>query len=222
MLQSATLHFLSGLKANNSKEWFDAHRPAYENARADFLTLVTGLLTDLEAADPALAEARLQPKKCVFRINRDVRFSADKKPYKSHFGAWFNAGGKSANTAGYYLHLEPGNTFVAGGLYMPDAAALAAVRQEIDYDLPTLEALLARPYFRYYFGGLSQENSLKRPPKGYNAENPALLYLKLKSFTVAHAVADADVLASGFRAQVGAGFRGLQPLVAFLNRGLDQ
>ncbi|TGE18063.1 DUF2461 domain-containing protein [Hymenobacter elongatus] len=221
MLRSTTLTFLSGLQANNSKPWFDAQRPAYEAARADFLALVTDLLADAEAADPAIAESHLQPKKCVFRINRDVRFSADKSPYKSNFGAWFNAGGKGAPTAGYYLNLEPGGSFVAGGLYMPDAPALAAIRQEIDYDLPAFERRLAGPEFSRYFSGLSQENTLKRPPKGYEADNPALPYLKLKSFTAAHPLTDANVLAPGFRTHVTDAFRGLQPLVEFLNRGLS-
>ncbi|GAA4019656.1 DUF2461 domain-containing protein [Hymenobacter fastidiosus] len=221
MLQSATLTFLTGLRANNSRPWFDAQRPAYAAAKADFLALVTDVLTDVQAADPAVAQSNLQPQKCVFRINRDVRFSADKSPYKSNFGAWFNAGGKGAPTAGYYLNLEPGGSFVAGGLYMPDAPALAAIRQEIDYDLPAFERLLAGPEFCRHFNGLSADHTLKRPPKGYDAANPALPYLRLKSFTAAHPLTDADVLAPDLRPRLAAACRGLQPLIEFLNRGLD-
>ncbi|GAA4376087.1 DUF2461 domain-containing protein [Hymenobacter koreensis] len=221
MLQAATLTFLADLKANNTKPWFDANRPAYDLAKADFLNLVVELLAGVEAFDAAIAASRLQPKKCVFRINRDVRFSTDKSPYKSNFGAWFNAGGKGAPTAGYYLNIEPANSFVAGGLYMPDAAALAAIRQEIDYDLPAFEQLLAGPDFRRYFTGLSQETALRRPPKGYDAANPALPYLKLRSFTASHPLTDAEVTSPELQARVTAGFQGLQPLIRFLNRGLD-
>ncbi|KAA9338452.1 DUF2461 domain-containing protein [Hymenobacter busanensis] len=221
MLQPATLAFLADLQANNAKPWFDAHRKPYEAARADFVALVTDVLADLQAADPAIAASNLQAKKAVFRINRDVRFSADKSPYKTNFGAWLNAGGRQAPTAGYYLNIQPGGSFVAGGLYMPDAKLLAAIRQEIDYDLPVLEQLLAAPDFRRYFNGLSPETSLQRPPKGYDAANPALPYLKLRSFTAVRPLPDAEVLAPTLRAQVADAFRSLHPLVAFLNRAVE-
>jgi len=221
MLHPATLTFLTQLKANNDRAWFEAHRPAYQAAKDDFLALATRVLADLAAADPTLARSDLQAKKCVFRINRDVRFSANKAPYKNHFGAWFNAGGKAAPTAGYYLHLEPGASFVAGGMYMPEPAVLARVRQEIDYDLPAFEALLHQPEFVRHFAGLDQDNRLQRPPKGYDAANPALPHLKLKSFTASHPLPDAVLTAPGLPARVGAAFTALRPLVDFLNRAVE-
>ncbi|MCB2377239.1 DUF2461 domain-containing protein [Hymenobacter sp. BT635] len=221
MLHAATFAFLAGLRANNNKAWLDANRAAYEAAKADFLVLVTDVLTQLEAADPAIADSQLQPKKCVFRLNRDIRFSTDKTPYKTNFGAWFNAGGKGAPSAGYYLNLEPGGSFVAGGLYMPDAKVLATLRQEIDYNLPAFDALLTAPEFQRHFAGLSPEPSLKRPPKGYAADNPALAYLKLKSFTASRPLPDAALQQPAASQQVVAGFKALQPLVYFLNQALD-
>ncbi|MCB2408799.1 DUF2461 domain-containing protein [Hymenobacter lucidus] len=221
MLHPATLTFLTDLRANNNKAWLDANRPAYEAAKADFLALVTQVLSQLEAADPAIADSQLQPKKCVFRLNRDIRFSANKAPYKHNFGAWFNAGGKAAASAGYYLNLEPGGSFVAGGLYMPEAKTLATLRQEIDYNLPAFEALLTTPDFRQHFPGLSREHSLQRPPKGYDAANPALSYLKLKSFTASHPLPDESLLRPEISQQIVAGFGALQPLVHFLNQALD-
>lgn len=221
MLKPETLTFLANLKSNNSKVWFDENRVAYEAARADFLRLVTETLAGLEQTDPEIGASQLQPKSCVFRINRDVRFSTDKSPYKTNFGAWFNAGGKNSRSAGYYLNIEPGNAFVAGGMYMPDGDVLAKVRQEIDYNLTAFEAILAQPAFRSYFSnGLSRETALQRPPKGYDVTNPAIEYLKLKSFTVSHSIPDSALTTSKLSTTVQAAFASLQPLVQHLNRAL--
>lgn len=220
MLQPSTLQFLTDLRANNSKPWFDANRKTYEAARADLIKLADVILQELKTIDPAIAQSNLQAKNGIFRINRDVRFSHDKSPYKTNFGIWFNAGGKKAPTAGYYVNVEPGHGFAAGGLYMPEAAALASIRQEIDYHLPEFEGLLQRPGFQQYFGQLSQESALVRPPKGYEADNPALPYLKLKSFTASHPLPDYTFLGPHFRQQIAAAFTELQPLVAFLNRAI--
>lgn len=221
MLSPATLRFLTDLKANNNKPWFDANRPFYEAARADFLAFLTPVIDELGRLDPAIAGANLQPRACIFRINRDVRFSTDKSPYKIHFGAWFHAGGKHTNSAGYYLHVQPGGAFVAGGLYMPEPKVLAALRQEIDYNLPAFEALLNHPGFTAHFTGLSREDALQRPPKGYEASNPAVEYLKLKSFTASHPLPDALLTGPALLGEVMGAFRGLQPLVGFMNGSLE-
>jgi uncharacterized protein (TIGR02453 family) len=221
MLHPATLTFLARLKLNNTKPWFEANRPAYEAARADFLQVVTQVLTHLATADSAIGQTGLEPRKCVFRIHRDVRFSADKTPYKSSLGAWFNVGGKGSPTAGYYLHLEPGASFAAGGLYLPAPDVLARIRQEIDYNLPAFQSLLDQPAFARQFTGLSLEHTLQRPPKGYEATNPALPYLKLKSFTASCPLPDTTLTHPELAARVGGIFAGLQTLVHFLNKSLD-
>ncbi|GAB3921140.1 DUF2461 domain-containing protein [Larkinella terrae] len=222
MLKPETIRFLSSLRSNNNKQWFDQNRPAYEAARADFLSLVERTLVGLEQTDREIAASQLQPKSCVFRINRDVRFSTDKSPYKTNFGAWFNAGGKNSRSAGYYLNVEPGNAFVAGGMYMPDTDVLAAIRQEIDYNLPAFESILTQPAFRSYFSGLNRETALQRPPKGYDVNNPGIEYLKLKSFTVSHSIPDSMLTTPGLSTTVQAAFASLQPLVKYLNRSLPQ
>ncbi len=218
MLQPNTLQFLKGLKANNNKPWFDANRPAYETAKSDFIALVAQLLEGLSQLDPAIADTPLEAKKCIFRINRDVRFSKNKDPYKSHFGAWFNMGGKKVNSAGYYLHLERGHTFVAGGLYMPEAPDLAKIRQEIDYNLADFESILQHADFQKQFGSLSREDALSRPPKGYTADNPAVEHLKLKSFTASSPIPDKALTKPDLAKHVLTDFGALQPLVAFLNK----
>lgn len=220
MLQPTTLRFLKDLKANNSKPWFDANRRTYEAAKADFIQLIAQLIGGLNEMDPAIAESELEARKCVFRINRDVRFSNDKSPYKTNFGAWFNKGSKALNSAGYYLNVEPGNSFVAGGLYMPDAALLATIRQEIDYNLPAFKTLLNSPAFRRHFNGLSRDEMLSRPPKGYAADNPTIEYLKLKSFTASHPLPDEALTQPGLSKHVLGAFDALRPLVTYLNAAL--
>jgi uncharacterized protein (TIGR02453 family) len=220
MLQPTTLSFLTNLRANNNKPWFDANRPTYEAAKNDLIQLATTLIDGLNTIDPAIAETPLQAKSCIFRINRDVRFSSDKSPYKTNFGAWFNRGGKKISTAGYYLNIEPGGSFVAGGLYMPDATVLATVRQEIDYNLSEFEALLSQPAFTTHFTGLNRDDALQRPPKGYAADNPAISYLKLKSFTASYKLPDTVLTKPALTKQVLSAFAGLQPLVQYLNRAV--
>ncbi|AQG79679.1 DUF2461 domain-containing protein [Spirosoma montaniterrae] len=221
MLQPTTLRFLTDLKANNEKPWFDANRRTYEAARADVVQLTTTLIDGLNASDPDIAGASLQPKKCIFRINRDVRFSANKSPYKTNFGAWFSKGSKHVNAAGYYLNIEPGGSFVAGGLYMPDAPLLAAIRQEIDYTVDEFNQILTAPTFTAYYDGLNRDDVLQRPPKGYAADNPAIEYLKLKSFTAWHRLPDDALTQPNLAQHVLAAFAALQPLVTYLNRAVS-
>src|ERR1051325_10599551 len=129
MLQTTTLKFLKDLKKNNTKEWFDANRKAYESAKKDFEGLVESVIEQFCKKDEEIGS--LKPKDCMFRINRDIRFSKDKSPYKTNFGAFINKGGKKSIYAGYYFHCEPGENFVGGGLWMPMPDALKKVRQEI-------------------------------------------------------------------------------------------
>jgi uncharacterized protein (TIGR02453 family) len=220
MLQPATLDFLTQLRDNNTKDWFDQHRKQYETAKSDVLMLMTDVLTGLEKADPAIAASQLVPKSCLFRINRDVRFSADKSPYKTNFGAWFNPGGKKSTSAGYYVNIAPGHSFVAGGMYQPEPDVLKTIRQEIDYNLAGFEEILAAPAFKKYYDGLAMGGALVRPPKGYEADNPAIEYLKLKSFTASHHLTNKVVTSDKLSDAILDACAGLKPLVAFLNKTL--
>lgn len=223
MLQASTLQFLTDLKVNNNRSWLEAHRPAYEAAKADFAGLVGQLLAGLRDLDPDLGRSPLEPKQCIFAMNRDIRFSADKSPYKTSMGAWFNPGGKKTPTAGYFLQVEPGGaSFLAGGLYQPEPATLALIRQEIDYNLADFERVLHEPSFKKHFGGLLQEDALKRPPKGYEADNPAIGYLKLKSFTGSHPLDDEQLTRPTLTAYVLTMSQSLVPLVRYLNRVASQ
>ncbi len=180
MLQPATVVFLQKLAKNNNKPWFDKNREAYEAAKDDFEALATEVIDILAGNDPKFKE--LKAKDCVFRIYRDVRFSKDKTPYKAHLSAGFSRGGKKFQGAGYYLHIEPGGkSYVGGGLWMPEAPMLKAVRQEIDYNYPEFAGIVGDKKFRKTLDEVSGEK-LKTLPQGYTADNPAIEYLKLKGF----------------------------------------
>ena len=218
MLQPASISFLEKLAKNNNKAWFDKNRNAYEAAKEDFDVFVTDLLALMPPVDVSFRE--LKAKDCVFRIYRDVRFSKDKTPYKAHFSAGFSRGGKKFAGAGYYLHTEPGKTFAGGGLWMPDGPLLKAVRQEIDYNFDEFKAIIGTPAFKKLFKNIEGEQ-LKTLPQGYSADNPAIDYLKMKSFVASHHLADKDITTKAFAAKCADVFTKMKPFVDFLNRSFD-
>src|SRR5690606_37986107 len=128
---AATIKFLKDLKKNNNKHWLDAHRKHYDAARKNFEEFLQQLIDKHALQDPTIKEQ--VAKQCMFRINRDIRFSKDKTPYKTHFAASINMGGKKSVFGGYYVHVEPGGSFVGGGVWMPQPPELKKIRQEIDY-----------------------------------------------------------------------------------------
>lgn len=222
MLQTSTLQFLKQLAKNNNKEWFDANRKKYEAAKEDFTTSLQMILSGFSKTDAALIS--LAPKDCLFRINRDIRFSKDKSPYKTNFGAYINAGGKKSNTGGYYFHLQPGGSFVGGGIYQPDADMLKKVRQEIDYNFDAFKSVINNKKFKsVYTKGINRDSewSLSRPPKGYDENNPAIEYIKLKSVVAMTPLSDAQLTDKQFEVTVIKAFEALYPLIVFLNRALE-
>lgn len=220
-ITSATFQFLSNLKENNTREWFLENKKSYEQAKKEITVFAGDFLHEFSKIDTSLEH--LQAKDCLFRINRDVRFSNDKSPYKTNFGISMNKGGKKAFQAGYYINIQPNGSFVGGGIYMPQNDDLKKIREEIDYNFDAFSAIVSSPDFSTYYGKLSVEDNLilKRPPKGYDEANPAIEYLKLKSFTAIRSYTDADVLNASFMQECINGMRTLQPLVDFLNQALD-
>ncbi len=219
MLQSTTLKFLKDLKKNNTRPWFDEHRLRYETARADFLSMVEKLIPAIAKFDAPIGH--LAVKETVFRINRDVRFSKDKSPYKNNMACYFNRGGKNGPGAGYYLHIEPDKSFAAGGIWVPEPAVLAGIRQEIDYNFFDWKKIIESKKFKKYFPeGMSSNDTLVRPPKGYDENNPAIEFLKMKSFIVRRSFADADLQEKDFVNEVAKTFLTMKPLIDFLNTAL--
>jgi uncharacterized protein (TIGR02453 family) len=219
MLQPSTLKFLKDLKKNNNRTWFEAHRKQYENAKEDFLLFAEKLIAGIGAFDPPIAQ--LKAKDCTFRINRDVRFSKDKSPYKNNIAVYFNRNGKKANGAGYYLHIEPGKSFAAGGMWQPEPKELSSIRQEIDYNFDDWTKVIGNTAFKKTFTEGIKGEALVRPPKGYEDSNPAIEFLKLKSFVVTRPFTDADVQSKAFIKDVAATFKTMKPMIDFLNHAIE-
>lgn len=221
MLEPQTLKFLTGLKKNNNKPWFDAHRTQYEASRIDFQNFIQLVIADLERRDAAITG--LQARDCLFRINRDIRFSNDKTPYKTAFGASLKQEGKKSVYAGYYFHLEPGKSFVGGGLWMPEPANVKRIRQEIDYNWSELQRIITGKKFKAVYGDVykGSDISLSKMPKGYEVSHPAIDYLKLKSFIAEAPVADAELTRAALHKKTVEAFDALRPFLQFLNRALQ-
>ena len=213
------ISFLQALKANNNREWFQENKKQYEEAKQSFEGLVSELIRGLSAFEPELQ--LLTPKDCVFRIYRDVRFSKNKDPYKSNMGAAFCKGGRRSEYGGYYLHLEPGGSFVGGGKWQPDPKQLKAIRYEIYQNLDEFKNILEGTDFKTTFGQLDGEK-LKRPPKDFPADFEGIEFLKFKSFTVGRQIHEKAESEHKFVEDVLEQFRVMQPLITFLNRAIAQ
>ena len=220
MLEPQTLTFLKQLKKNNNKPWFDAQRPKYEAARIDFQNFIQLVIDRLQQSDTTITGT--VARECLFRINRDIRFSNDKTPYKSNFGASIKQGGRKSGLAGYYFHLEPGNSFVGGGLWMPDAPIVKAMRQEIDYNWEAFAGIIQNKDFKKIYGDLykGDEIRLSTVPKGYERDNPAIEYLKLKSFIAETRIPDEELTTALLHKKTVAAFEAIQPLLQFINRAI--
>lgn len=221
MIQLSTLKFLKDLGKNNNKPWFDENRKRYDTAKEDFTIFIQQVINEYAKKDPAFSQ--LTAKECMFRINRDVRFSKDKSPYKTNFGASINRAGRKSNFAGYYFHLQPGEAFAGGGLWMPPNDILANVRQEIDYNFKEFKKIISTAKFKSVYGDLYRNEgiSLVRVPKGYDAENPAADFLKLKSFIGSTKLTEKDLTSKNLLKKTLSAMETLQPLINFLNRSIE-
>jgi len=216
---SYILTFLQKLSKHNDRAWFEKNKDTYLQSKEYFELFVTKYLEELVNFNPEFAA--LNAKKLVFRIYRDVRFSKDKSPYKKNMSAGFSPNGKLVQEPGYYLHIEPGKSFIAGGIYMPDAPLLVKIRQEIDYNGEKLEKTLADKKFKKWYGALETEDRLKTTPKGYAIDNPRIELLKNKSFIVSHEFTDAQVKDKKFMRQLVEAAKVMKPLNAFLKEAIS-
>ena len=219
MINPKTLSFLTALKKNNKKEWFEKNRPAYEAAKSDFLGFTDSLIKELVKFDKPVSG--VDAKKSLFRINRDVRFSKDKSPYKTNLGASIKPGGRKSEIPGYYIHVEPGSAFLAAGVWMPEPDRLNKIRQEIDYNFKEFQKIINNKNFKKHFKTLSQDEKLVNVPKGYEKDNPAAEFLKLKSFVVYKEVGSKEVLSKNFLKQSVEIFKAAHAFNLFVRRALD-
>ncbi len=222
MLHPDTLQFFRELRENNHKEWFDQNRNRYEKVKKDYHRLVGELLLRMQKFDPSLGH--LQVKDCTFRINRDIRFSKDKTPYKTHLSIILSPYGKRMEYAAYYVHLDEGaGSFAGGGIYMPGSEALKKIRAEISAFHEDLEEILASEDYSQTFDGLDKEEKflLTRPPKGFKAVHPAIELLKYKSFTASKPLSEkllSDPRGIDEAVEI---LKRVKPLNDFFNRGLN-
>lgn len=219
MLSKSTRTFLKSLSKNNNRDWFNSNKPKYELAKKEFENYIDKLIREISRFDKDISGVKA--KDSIFRIYRDVRFSKDKSPYKNHFGAFITYYGKNSNGPGYYIHLEPGNCFLAGGIYQPDGKQLELIRKEIDFSLKYFKKILNNSEFVKYFGELSDMGKLKTAPKGFPKDHPALNLLQHKNYIVSHKVSDKIAFSKDFPSYSLKTFRAMRPFNKFLNTALD-
>lgn len=219
-ISKSTLKFLKDLKANNDREWFLENKPRYEKARDEFVDFVRQTQMEIAKFDPRVQS--VDPKKAVFRIYRDVRFSKNKDPYKTALAArLMPPTGETGRNAGYYIHIQPGNSILAGGAYAPDRDWLNDIRDEIDYDSEPLRKVLGTPGFKKLFGEL-QGDVLKTAPKGVERDHPDIDLMRHKSFVAYHKVPDKTVTSDKFSEYAAKIFKEIKPLNDFLNTAMAE
>jgi uncharacterized protein (TIGR02453 family) len=221
MLSKDTLQFLEDLKANNNRDWFLENKKRYEAVKKDYHQLIADLLDALKPLDSSLE--MLEVKNCTFRINRDIRFAKDKSPYKTHLGIWISSGAKNVEASGYYLHIENGTCFVGGGIYCPQPDQLQKIRKEINFFYDDLTAILENKTFLSTYQNLNRDENttLKNPPRGYEKDNPAIEFLKLKSFTATQKFDSKLVTQKDFVAKMTEKMIALKPFNNFIDRALE-
>ncbi|MBD1392804.1 DUF2461 domain-containing protein [Mucilaginibacter glaciei] len=219
MIQSHTLDFLKELVENNNRDWFQANKEKYDQARENMIAFTADIIGKLHKIDPTVS-ADLDAKKCVMRIYRDIRFSKNKIPYKNNFGVSLPTNGSKLGGVEYYLHIQPGKSFIAGGYWMPEAAHLKAIRQEIDYNANDLKKIIDAPHFVKLFGEFRKQDQLKTVPRDYSAENENIDLLKLKSFIVSHPLKDKELMSVSAADHIVEVCSHLYPLTVFLCNAL--
>ncbi len=219
MLDKETLDFLKKLDQNNNRDWFQTNKKAFDAAQDNLTAFTDYLIGEVGKFDDAVAT--LDPKSCVFRIYRDVRFSKDKSPYKTNLGAYISPGGRKSMKPGYYFHVQPGQSFVAGGKHVPDGPETLKIRNAIANNTDEFLKIVEKKSFRDAFGEMRGDR-LKSAPKGFDPEHKVVEYLKLKEFMGFKELNDDKILTSAeFPKMLAKIMKEMFPLVAFLRKALS-
>lgn len=221
MISKQTFQFLKDLKKNNNRDWFMDNKSLYEESKMEFEGFINSLIQQIGKFDKSISHHTA--KDSVFRIYRDVRFSKDKSPYKTHFGAHItSAKSKSEihSKAGYYIHIAPGDSMLAGGAYLPPAPWLKAIRSEIDHNGNEFKKIINNSTFKKYFKKI-EGDKLVNAPKEFPKDHKDIELLKHKSFLASHKMNDNIVLSQSFLTHASSVFKALQPFDSFLNRAQD-
>ncbi len=213
------LSFLSELKQHNHREWFQEHKKDYQKARAEFEKLIAELIPALQQLDPSVGD--IDMKSSIFRINRDVRFSKNKDPYKTNFGSFMARGGRKSIFGGYYVQIEPDASFVGGGVYCPQGPALKKLRTEIYYNPEEFKQIIEEKRFQKAFGGLTELEKLKKGPLGFDKNFEHMDLLLHKNYVTTHMLSKEELLSENLVRLILESFAAMVPLISFLNRALE-
>jgi len=219
MIPKHVYQFLQELTENNNREWFQGNKKAYEQAKSSVEAFIKELITGVQSFDDSVVG--ITPKDCMFRINRDVRFSNDKSPYKTNIGGFIAKGGRNAMNAGYYLHIEPGKSFLGGGIYLPPADKLKMIRNEIYFNAPTFKKIIADTTFKKYFTEIWDDAKLKNAPKDFPKDFADIDLLKFKNYTIIHPLKDEQIMQADFYQYALDVFKAMFPLNRFLNNAIS-
>lgn len=213
MLETAT-EYLTRLKKNNNREWFQENKKEFESAKTEFVGFIESLIARITEFDSEIFG--IDAKKCLFRIYRDIRFSRDKTPYKTNFGAYISPGGKKSDVAGYYIHLEPARSFLAGGLYKPSTESLLKVRTSIVNETEDFLEIVENERFKTYFPNLTDTDKLKTAPRGFPKDHEAIEYLRLKNLIAVHPLEDLQVASDDLPEKSAEVFEAMQDFLIFI------
>ncbi|MGQ1787367.1 MULTISPECIES: DUF2461 domain-containing protein [unclassified Saccharicrinis] len=219
MIPKEIFDFLVELSVNNNREWFQENKPKYQTAKEAFEEYINQLIGVVHNIDPSIGHPHA--KDCIFRIFRDVRFSKNKEPYKNNFGAYISHGGRKSPYAGYYLHLEPDNSFIGGGIYCPEAKILKSVRESIIENPEEYRAIIEDAKFKKVFPEIWGEK-LKTAPKGFDKTDPNIDLIKNKSYTAVTNVSDKEIQAKNMDKKIEKIFTIMKPFNDFINHGVKK
>ncbi|MCK9204012.1 MAG: DUF2461 domain-containing protein [Bacteroidales bacterium] len=218
-MKKNVLGFLEQLKENNDRPWFHQHKNLYDDAKTEVESFINSILPDLAKYDQAIRF--VEAKDCMFRIFRDMRFSRDKSPYKVNMGAWIASSGRKSAGPGYYIHLQPGESFLSAGVYNPEPEALRKIRKEIYYNIAEFRKILEDKKLRKFCDGLDEMEKTKLPPKGFPKDFPEIGLLKYKHYLVSYPLQDSWINQDDFNKLALKFFQAAQPLTCFLHRALE-
>ncbi|MDI6032555.1 DUF2461 domain-containing protein [Flavobacterium sp. LB2P84] len=222
MIKQTSLNFLKELKKNNSREWFEQNKLTYQAYKDDIVFFTENLLLELAKLDLSIANANLVPKKCLTRVNRDLRFSKDKTPYKNYVLVVFNKNAPHGNTAGYFIHIEPGNCMVGGGIWQTTPEFLKKIRQEISYSYEEFNEIISNKQFQDIFpSGIQGQNKSKKFTDFYEKSDPVVELLKMKGFCTKELIND-KILTSADAVKIIINyFKTAKPLIEYLNKAIE-
>ena len=219
MINKELFEFLRELKKNNYKEWFHENKMTYQSIKKEYEQFIAQIIAEISLFDKSIGN--IEPKNCIFRINRDIRFSNDKSPYKTNFGAFIVQGGRNSGNAGYYIHLEPDNCFLSGGIYMPAADKLKAVRTDIYENTNDFIKILNASDFKNHFNTITAENKLKTAPKGFPKDFKYIDLLRHKDYTVIKPIKESLAISNKFIHEIKVVFKAMQPFNSFINEAIN-